>query len=113
MEGNRLWCEKAPVLVLIVSDKEDASHAFDTGAAWGFMSLQAKKKGLITHAMTGFDKEKAREVLNVPEQFDIQALVAIGYQDKKELLPEQLQEREQPSTREPLSTFLHEGTFQG
>ncbi|SFE21002.1 Nitroreductase [Lentibacillus persicus] len=112
MDGNRIWCEKAPVLALIISDKEDNAHAFDAGASWGYLSLQAAKLGVATHAMGGFYKDKAREVLNIPDEFDIQALVAIGYQGDKESLDEKLQEREQPSDRRPLTESLFEGTFE-
>ncbi len=111
MDGNRKWCEKAPVLTLIISDKQDYTHAFDTGAAWGYLSLQAAKEGLITHGMGGFYKDKAREVLNIPEEYDIQALVAIGYQDEKDTLPEELQAREKPSNRRPVQESIMEGTF--
>lgn len=111
MDGNRKWCEKAPVLALIISDKEDATHAFDTGAAWGFLSLQARRNGLITHAMGGFYKDQARETLGIPEEYEIQALVAIGYQDEKEKLEEEMQKREQPSPRRPVEESIMEGSF--
>ena len=112
LEGNRKWCEKAPALALIISDKEaGATHAFDTGAAWLALALQAKLKGLITHPMSGINKDKAREVLQIPDQFEIQALVAIGYQDEKDKLPPALQEREQPSPRRPITESIMEGTF--
>src|SRR5699024_2298036 len=112
MDANRVWCEKAPVLALIISDKETGpTHAFDTGTSWGYLALQAMKKDLITHAMGGFYKDKAREVLNIPEQFDIHALVAIGYQDEKAKLAEPLQEREAPSPRRGLNETLMEGEF--
>ncbi|GAA0305918.1 nitroreductase [Gracilibacillus halotolerans] len=112
LEGNRIWCEKAPVLALIISDKEaGANHAFDTGAAWLALALQAKMKGLITHPMSGINKEKARDVLHIPEQFEIQALVAIGYQDVREKLAPALQEREQPSPRRPIAESIIEGSF--
>lgn len=115
-EFNRSWCEKAPVLVLIVSktvtDKgEFPSHAFDTGAAWGFLALEAAKQGLATHAMTGFDFAKAREILEIPEEHAIQALVAIGYQGPKENLPEGIRAREVPSQRVPVKDVLYEGSF--
>lgn len=115
-EFNRNWCEKAPVLALIVSEKtndkgNNISHSFDAGTAWGYLSLEATNKGLITHPMTGFDFEHAREVLNVPEQYSIEALIAIGYQGEKNVLPEPLQEREQPSPRRPVKESLFEGTF--
>lgn len=85
-ERNRLWCEKAPVLAVLISDKEDPKHEFDTGTAWGYLSLQAAREGLITRAMGGFQKDKAREKLNIPENFDIQVVIAIGYQGEKEKL---------------------------
>ncbi|WEG12355.1 nitroreductase family protein [Pullulanibacillus sp. KACC 23026] len=110
-ERNVMWCEKAPVLALLISDKEDPKHAFDTGTAWGYLSLQAAREGLVTHAMGGFDGDKARDVLNIPDNFDCQVVIAIGYQGEKEALPEGLKEREQPSDRRPLNETLFEGTF--
>ena len=111
LEGNRRWSEKAPVLAVLVSDKEDPVHAFDSGTAWGFLSLQAAKSGLVTHAMGGFQKDKAREILNIPDNYDLQIVIAIGYQGEKEALPEDLQSREQPSIRRPLTETIFEGTF--
>ena len=34
------------------------TSAFDTGAAWMSLALQAKVMGLFAHAMGGFDKDK-------------------------------------------------------
>lgn len=115
-EFNLTWCKNAPVLALIIAktvegDREIRSHAFDSGAAWAFLSLQAIKKGLVTHPMTGFDFEKARKLLQIPDEYAIQALVAIGYQGSPEDLPENLQKREQPNDRRPLKESLFEGTF--
>ncbi|HET7658577.1 MAG TPA: nitroreductase family protein [Bacillales bacterium] len=117
-EGNTAWCEKAPVLAVIISKKlnpegkPNRAHAFDAGAAWGFLSIEAAKKGLITHGMGGFDQVKAREVLHIPEEFDIHAVIAIGYQGEKEELPEAYQEREKPSGRRKLEETVFEGEFQ-
>ena len=115
-EFNLVWCGTAPVLTLILSKtnkdgKIVRSHSFDTGAAWANLALQANKQGLVTHAMGGFDHDKAREVLEIPEDYRIEALVAIGYQGEKENLPAQLQEREQPNTREDLEGFIFNGKF--
>ncbi|HET7629419.1 MAG TPA: nitroreductase family protein [Bacillales bacterium] len=116
-DSNRAWCEKAPVLAIIVSKKtndkgrDNRTHAFDTGAAWGFLTLQAYKKGLIVHGMGGFDKEAARKVLSIPKTYEIHAVAAIGYQDEKEKLPEKYQEREFPSERKPLKEIVFEGTW--
>lgn len=111
MEGNRKWCEKAPVLALIISEQTGSSHAFDTGTAWGYLSIQAAQHGLITHPMGGIYKDKAQKLLNIPENYTVHALVAIGYQGEKEELPKELQEREHPSNRKPLEEVVIEGTF--
>lgn len=115
-ENNRRWCEKAPVFALIVSKTVTErgpmrSHAFDTGAAWGFLALEAARKGLITHPMTGIDFDKARKTLHIPEEYEIQALIAIGYQGPKDELPDDLQERERPTPRSPIQDHIMHGTF--
>ncbi|MFB9977242.1 nitroreductase family protein [Pallidibacillus thermolactis] len=115
-EFNLSWCKKAPVLVLILSKTTRngeflQSHSFDAGAAWAHLALQANKCGLITHPMTGFDFDRARETLEIPEDYAIEALVAIGYQGEKEALSEKLQEREQPNGRRPIKESLFTGKF--
>ncbi|WP_018663039.1 nitroreductase family protein [Heyndrickxia acidiproducens] len=115
-EFNQTWCKTVPAFALIVSKTTSEtgtirSHSFDAGAAWGYLSLEAVKKGLATHPMTGIDFAKAREVLNIPEEYAIDALVAIGYRGEKEALPAGLQEREFPSERRPVKASVFEGTF--
>ena len=114
--GNRIWCEKAPVLAVIISTSisefgHNRTHSFDTGAAWGYLALEAVRHGLITHAMGGFDPDQAREVLQVPQEFELLAVIAIGYQGEKDALPENLQEREKPNDRRALNESLFEGGF--
>jgi nitroreductase len=36
--------------------------------------------------MTGFDKEKIKEVLNAPEKYEVVAMIALGYPDEKFVL---------------------------
>lgn len=117
-DGNVAWCDKAPVLSVVIS-KMDAvftggdnpSHAFDTGAAWGYLALEAARKGLSTHAMGGFDKNKAKEVLEIPENYAVHAVIALGYQGDKDALLEHYQHREKPSDRNEVDMFISEGTF--
>lgn len=117
MDGNRIWCEKAPVLALLIGSKitskgqPNGAVAFDSGTAWGYLALEAARKGLVTHAMGGIFKDKAREILEVPEEYEIYALISIGYQGDKDSLAEPLQEREVPSNRRPLKETLFEGSF--
>ena len=67
--------------------------------------------GLVVHGMQGFDYEKARAVLNIPEHFQVDAMIAVGKPGKREDLPEDLQQREQPSDRKPVAEIVIEGGF--
>lgn len=115
--SNRTWCEKAPVLAVLLSNKLRSSgnpnrnHAFDTGASWGYLALEASQRGLFAHAMGGFDPELARETLSVPEEYDILVVIAIGYHGDVHLLSENDQEREIPSNRRPIQESMFEGGF--
>lgn len=111
MDGNLIWADKAPILVAVTSEKRAGSHAFDAGAAWGYLALQAAQEGLITHPMSGIHKDIAAEILNVPDEYEVQIIIAVGYLGEKEMLTEALQERETPSGRLPLSDILFESTF--
>jgi nitroreductase len=116
-EFNLTWAAQAPVLILVATDKlrpngdPNGAHSFDGGTAWGYMALQAKLLGLVTHAMGGFDREKARELLNIPDNFELHAVVALGYPGDKNQLPTSLQEREVPNGRGPLEEVIFEGTM--
>ena len=118
--GNKTWAKNAAVLAVVVSRKNfefngkpSRTHLFDTGAAWENLALEATRRGLIAHGMQGFDYEKAQQALNVPDDFEVCAMIAIGKKGKKEDLPENLQKMEQPSDRRPLSEIAIEGVFRG
>ena len=75
------------------------------------MFLEAFNQGLIMHEMGGFDVQKAREVFNVPEDFEVGIMIAIGYQDTHHILPKSLiQKAFTPRQRKPLSeiAFIEE-----
>lgn len=121
-EYNQRWAAKASALVVLVSrtthtrpgDTEPSplrSHSFDAGAAWASLSFQATRAGWHTHAIGGFDRDKAREVLGVPEGYSVEVAIAIGRQGDRNTLPADLQEREQPNQRKPLDTLVAEGHF--
>jgi nitroreductase len=118
VDFNKSWAKEAAVLVLFVSKKTfehngepAATHSFDTGAAWENLCLQAILKGLVVHGMEGFDYEKARVTLKVPDGFQVEAMAAIGKPGNKESLPEKLQEREAPNDRRKLTETAFEGPF--
>lgn len=119
MEGNQIWAKNAPVLILVISKKTFArngnpnrTNQFDAGTSWGFLSLAALQSGLITHGMAGFHAAKAREVLGVPDDFDILAVIALGKRADISTLPEDVQKKEVISSRRALNETIMEGKFQ-
>ena len=117
---NKSWAAKAAALIAFVSkqtlefgDKVVASptHSFDTGAAWMSFALQASLAGWHTHGMAGFDGERLRGVLAVPETFAIDAVAAIGKIGDGADLPENLRAREVPSDRKSLADLVFSGSF--
>lgn len=118
VDFNKQWCANASVLVVILAKKTFehngqpiTTRQFDAGAAWENLALQAISEGLFTHAMAGFDYEKARKDLAVPDDYEVVAMVAIGKIGPKEKLSPELQTREIPNTRKPLSELVMEGKF--
>lgn len=119
---NQGWAGKAAALVVVMSRqttvapgqveaKPNPWHAFDAGAAWASLAFQAHLSGWITHAMGGFDAEALRAALGVPAEVSIHAVVAVGKQGDKSLLPEALQARETPNGRLPLAQIAAAGAY--
>lgn len=119
---NQRWAANASALIFVLSKrdfqapgKDSASplpsHAFDAGAAWANLALQAEHDGWYSHAMGGFERERAYSLLGIPADHDIHAAIAIGRLGPVEQLPEDLQVREHPSQREPLHKLVAEGRF--
>jgi nitroreductase len=67
---------------------------YDLGLAMGNLSLQATSLGIYLHQMAGFDTEKARELLEIPEDYEAVTAIALGYLGDPEKLPDNLKERE-------------------
>lgn len=118
-DRNRVWADRAPLLVFIFARRNHPetgrplrTAAFDTGAAWFALALQAHKLGLSTRAMGGINHEAAYETFGVPrEHYESMAAVAIGYPGAREELPPDVAEREVPSARRSTSTFAFKGFF--
>jgi hypothetical protein len=63
--------------------------------------------------MQGFDYERARKDLQIPAEFRIEAMAAVGRPAPKEILPEKLQQRESPNSRRKITESVFEGPFAG
>jgi len=116
-ELNQVWVANASVIIAVVSQNSTGDNrinqtaAFDAGAAWQNLALQASSLGLVAHAMSGFDHDAARLNLSLPDNCSIHAMIAIGNPGPKESLPDAYREREEPSDRKFLSEIIREGKY--
>jgi nitroreductase len=112
---NQVWAPKAPILILGIA-KTHFSHnnapnnfaLFDLGAATGFITLQAAALGLHTHQMAGYDQDVARKAFEIPEEFHLGSVMALGYQAEPSALPsgKLLDSEIAPRSRKPLSEIV-------
>jgi nitroreductase len=116
--ANQQWTKNAAVLIVVVSrnsfeynDKPARTHSFDAGSAWMSLALQASMMNLVAHGMEGFDYDQARKKLHIPDEYTVEAMIAIGYPGLLDVLPSELQKKEVPSDRKKVEEFIFEGIF--
>ncbi len=120
VEANQAWAKHAHVLVLTVisttfkkngNDNRVAQH--DLGLAAAHLTLQATALGLATHQMAGVDLEKVRETFAVPDGYEPQTAIAIGYPGEPDNLPEGWARDAEtaPRSRNDFVAFVFTGKF--
>lgn len=118
--GNQKWAAETGALVILVSSermkvgeefKPSRSHSLDTGAASLAFQLQANRQGWHVHGMGGFDVERARTLLNVPEHHRVEAAYAVGRAIPPDRLDEEQRVKEAPNGRRPITDFVFAGRF--
>lgn len=118
-EPNQAWAARAAVLmvsvtrtVLAKTGKPNPWAWHDIGLAAGNLLAQATSMGVSVHQMGGFDREKAREALAIPEGYEAVTAIALGYAGDPDSLPESLRARElAPRTRKDQTDFVFLGTW--
>ena len=114
VEGNQVWAKNAGVLILTVAhttftrnDRPNRVALHDIGLAAATLTLQATALGLCVHQMAGIHADKIRETYRVPDDYDPETAIAIGYQGRVEDLPEELREMENaPRERKDQTDFV-------
>jgi nitroreductase len=113
LESNS-YAKRAPILICALAKRNysdtgnfNVLHFHDLGAANENMFLESFNQGLIMHEMGGFNREKAKELFRISEDYQIGVMIAIGYQDTHELLPDKYKEQSlSPRKRKPLSEIV-------
>jgi nitroreductase len=82
--GNA-WAQAASMIIVLFSKKEDDCvirdreyHLFGDGLAAGFLILRATELGLVAHPIAGFSPKKTREILGIPEEYQVVTFINVG-----------------------------------
>jgi len=101
VDMNIRWAKNAPVLIVSLAKKnfnhnnrENIHSIYDVGQSVAYMTIQAMHEGLYTHQMAGFHFEMIKNHFNIPDEFYIVTVIAIGYLGKSDILDKDLKIRE-------------------
>jgi nitroreductase len=95
------WALIVPVFVVVVIDthglianilgivRDTLRSLLDIGIATEHLVLQAEELGLGTCWMGGLDEKGVKQVLNIPGNRKVAAIIALGYPDKTEVKGQQ------------------------
>jgi len=120
VEANQGWATNAAALFLFVTRKTFSKNGkpnpvavYDCGSAWQNLALQATSMGLYAHGMAGFNMNQAPAVLDIPDDFEVCAMAAVGKGGNVEDLPDDRQDGEKPKGRMDIDEYAFEGKFNG
>jgi len=118
--GNE-WAQSASMIIAVFSKKEDDCiirdreyYLFDSGMGVGFLILRATDLGLVAHPIAGFSPKKTREILGIPEEYQVITLIIVGrHSEQINPVLSEIQveaERTRPE-RMPLEKFVYFNRF--
>ncbi len=95
------WLNNAPAVIAVCVDREwayrkagelgrDRMYLIDIGIAIQTIALAAHALGLGTNIMLSFSPEAVKEILNPPPNWEVVALIAIGYPERIPKAPPRL-----------------------
>jgi len=120
--SNQTWVQSASALVVLVSktmrtrsdgvEVTSRAHAFDAGAAWAMLALQARLMGYFAHAMGGITVDLVLPILGFPDNgYRPEVAIAIGHAADPAVLTDEQRLREVPNQRKPLAETVFKGMF--
>jgi nitroreductase len=118
-DWNQKWARLAPVLVLTIAKKTFTTNGKPNKLAWhdvgqtvATLGLEAASHDLYIHQMAGIHPEKAKELYNIPDDFEAVTMFTVGYLGDIKDLPEEFHKGERRiRERKPLSELVFENEF--
>jgi len=114
LPGNTPWAQNAAALVASIASTTFENNGnvntlaeHDLGAFDATLALQARSMGIYAHPMAGFDPKKLKEEFQLIELLKPVAVIALGYLDEPDMLPEPFRTREiTPRIRKAPQDFI-------
>lgn len=108
--------------IVVVSREDDAYTKYDVGLAIENIILASGEEGIGSCLVGAFKEKKVRQLLSIPENYNVHLLVALGYPAEKPVLEEMKsgedsikywQDREGTIhvPKKPLNRILHRNKF--
>jgi nitroreductase len=120
--GNQ-WCHAASLMIAVFSRKEGDCiikdreyHQFDTGMAVALLILRATELGLIAHPIAGYSPKMTREVLGIPDEYQVITIILVGRraaEPNPTLTPDKLEAETKRPERLPLERFAFMNHYGG
>lgn len=118
--GNQ-WAGAAPVLIAVCGRQADdhtrnddpvAYYQFDCGLAVMSLLLAAVDEGLMAHPMAGYDAVKLHAALEIPSEYHIMCVIAMGYPGSIDQLDERTRKKDEaPRTRKQMGEIIMKDKF--
>lgn len=112
LSKNNDWAKFSSMITVVYTKKDlDCDlkgreyFLFDTGMSVGFMILRATELGLVAHPIAGYDEEKVKSILQIPEEYTVITLIIFG--KKREEIRDVLTDKQkaQELERPPRKSF--------
>ncbi len=118
--GNS-WAKAGSMIIAVFSKidldcevKGRVYYLFDTGQESAFLQLRATELGLVAHPIAGFDENKVKDVLGIPQEMTVITLIIIGKKSDKinpELSEKQIESEKTRPERLPLNRFIYHNYY--
>ncbi|MEM4330113.1 MAG: nitroreductase family protein, partial [Candidatus Bilamarchaeaceae archaeon] len=87
------WMNTAPVIIIALADKESfygreeqKTYLFDLGLAVENLLIAATALGLGTCVTIGFNEQKLRSILQIPQRYIPIVVIAVGYEASNKVI---------------------------
>jgi len=122
-DKSNAWCHAASLMICVFSERKlDCTSPdrewflFDTGMATALLIMRATEMGLVAHPISGFNAEMAKDILGIPKEMVVIAMVLVGKKSPNispVLTPKQVERETKRPERFPLEKFASKNVYGG